>query len=43
MLGRIDLSKVDFQGNKMKTRETANCYIVKNRGSIKFLLFTVML
>ena len=38
MLGRIDLSKVDFQGNKMKTRETANCYIVKKPGKYKIPL-----
>lgn len=38
MLGRIDLSKVNFQGNKMKTRETANCYIVKKPGKYKIPL-----
>lgn len=38
MLGRIDLSKVDFQGNKMKTRESANCYIVKKPGKYKIPL-----
>jgi hypothetical protein len=38
MLGRIDLSKVDFQGNKMKTMETANCYIVKKPGKYKIPL-----
>lgn len=38
MPGRIDLSKVDFQGNMMKTVETANCYIVKKPGKYKIPL-----